>query len=56
MNSNGRGEIFSLSNTLLQKFLGRAPNTVLNILFCGVNVFLMVDDLALKIIPYFIIK
>jgi hypothetical protein len=54
--SQGRGKIYSFLNRLLYEFLGLAPAIILMILFCKVNILLLLDELPHKIIPYFIIE
>jgi hypothetical protein len=48
--------ISNLLNWLLHEFLGLTPAINLKIFFCKVNIFLLLDKLLQKIIPYFIME
>jgi hypothetical protein len=52
----GTGKIVSFLNILLHEVLGCAPAIILMIFFCKVNIFLLLDELPQKIIPYFTIE
>jgi len=53
---HGTGKIFNCLNRLLQEVLGCAPAIFLLIFFCQVKIFPLLEELPLKIIPYFIIE
>jgi hypothetical protein len=54
MYSHGRVKISDLLNRLSDEFLGLIPAINLTIFFCKVNIFLLLDELPHKIVPYFI--
>ena len=52
----GTGKISNFLSSLLREVLGCAPTIILMIFFCKVNIFLLLDELPQKIIPYFTIE
>jgi hypothetical protein len=52
---HGTGRICNHLNRLLRDVLGCASAIILMILFCKVKIFLLLEELAQKITPYFII-
>jgi hypothetical protein len=45
-------ELRSLLNRLLHEFVGLSPASNLRIVFCKVHIFLLLEELPQKIIPY----
>jgi hypothetical protein len=43
-------------HTLLPEFLDLTPAMILRIIFCNINIVLLLDELTQKIIPYFIVE
>jgi len=53
---HGRGKISNLMNRFLHEFLDLTPAIILTVLFCKVNIILLLGELPPKIIPYFIME
>jgi hypothetical protein len=56
MYSHGRGKISNLKNRFLHEFLDLTTGIILTVLFCKINIILLVGELPQKIIPYFIME
>jgi hypothetical protein len=56
MYSHGRGKICNVMNGFLDEFLDLTPAIILTVLFCKVNIILLLRELPQKIIPYFVME
>lgn len=56
MYSHGCANISDILNSPVHELTGSLPAIYLAVLFCKVNVFLLLGELLPKIIPYFIIE
>jgi hypothetical protein len=56
MYSHERGKLSELINRYLHEFLDLTPAIILTVLFCKVNIILLLEELPPKIIPYFIME
>jgi uncharacterized protein YbcI len=56
MYSHGRVKIFELINSFMHEVLGLTPAIILTVLFCKVNIILLLGELSQKNIPYFIME
>jgi hypothetical protein len=56
MYSRGTGKMSKLMNRFLHEFLDLTLAIILTVLFCKVNIILLLGELPQKIIPYFIME
>jgi len=54
--ADGTGIICNCVNRHLQEVVGYAPAIILIVSYCKVKIFLLLEELLHKIIPYFIIE
>ena len=55
MYGHGAAMISNCLNKFIHEVLGRAPAIILNIFFCKIKIFPLLEDLPQKSIKYFII-
>jgi hypothetical protein len=53
---HGTGKMSNFLNILVHEVLGCAPAIILTICYCKVKIFLLLEELPQKIIPYFIME